>query len=345
MLLKEFELIKRIRERCPASSPELAVGIGDDAAVWRMPAGMDALLTTDLLVEDVHFRLCDTTPELLGKKSLAVNLSDIAAMGGRPRLVTLSLAIPSRLSPDFLDRFVSGLLEDCANYGVELAGGDLSSSPAGLTISISAIGTVTAGCAVTRSGARPGDRILVSGELGASAAGLHFLKAGKRLGEAGGGRGAKLVQQAIRSHLCPRPRIELGCMLGERRLATAMIDISDGLSSDLGHIIEESRAGAIVVADALPCSPAVALVGDRGRRLALDGGEDYELLFTVKPDNVTEVLALDPAIREIGEIVDEPGMWLKSGGGKIPVAPEGFEHDFTLAGCSKRRRKTESRES
>lgn len=328
ILLREFDLIRRIRERCPIRSRDLTVGIGDDAAVWQNAAGAETLLTTDLLIEDVHFRLRDTTPELLGKKALAVNLSDIAAMGGRPRFVTLSLAIPAGMSVDFLDRFVDGLLEDCLQFQVELAGGDVSSSPSGFMVSITAIGAVATGCAVRRSGARAGDRVMVSGELGASVAGLKLLESGHRLGASGGGPEAQHIQNAIRSHLCPRPRLELGAALREKKLATAMIDISDGLSSDLGHIVDESRVGTIINFESIPCSPALALLGEGARDLVLHSGEDYELLFTVKRERVSEVLALDRDIRQIGEIVSESGMWLKEGSHLVPLSPKGFEHEW-----------------
>ena len=274
MPLPEKALIRRIRDRAARSAPGLraGIGIGDDSAVVPIPRGHEALLTTDFSLEGVHFRRAWHPPESVGHRCLTRGLSDIAAMGGQPLAVFLSLALPRNLPQSWVDGFLRGLLMLASEFKVRLAGGDTAESPGGVIADIVVLGSVPKGKAVLRSGARPGERIYVTGELGASAATLDLLASGKKA------RAADFPR-----HFHPVPRIEVGRFLREKGLVTAMIDISDGLSTDLGHICEESGVGAELDAEAIP----VAKMGKSERkvdfRFALHGGEDYELLFTAPP--------------------------------------------------------------
>jgi thiamine-monophosphate kinase len=258
-----------------APSPKngrVVTGIGDDCAVLRVPANRDLLTTTDFSLESVHFRRAWHPPEVVGHWCLARGLSDIAAMGGDPIAAFLSLALPAKLPQAWVDRFTGGLLKLAREFGVTLAGGDTAQSPAGILADIIVLGSVPQGKAVSRSGARPGDRIFVTGSLGASAATLELLFS----------RG-KLAPKKVPKHFFPQPRIAQGRVLRARNLASSMIDISDGLSTDLNHICEESGVGAEIWANAIPR----AIIGnDRGPvnlKCALHGGDDYELLFTARP--------------------------------------------------------------
>jgi thiamine-monophosphate kinase len=238
-------------------------GIGDDCAILRLPAGKhDFLVTTDLSIEDVHFRRRWHPPQSAGYRCLARGLSDIAAMGGQPMACFLSLGLPSQLPQRWVDKFLQGLERLAQRFAISLAGGDISAAPK-VTADIVVAGQAPRGKAILRSGARSGDRIYVTGELGASAAVLKRLYAGD------------LVRASRSSrHFYPDPRVEVGQRLVDEGLATAMIDISDGLSVDLGHICRESGVSARIRASALPVAKAASL------ELALHGGEDYELLFT-----------------------------------------------------------------
>ncbi len=237
----EFGFINRIKSKVPGN-PGVILGIGDDAAVTAMTRGMLLLTTTDMLAQGVHFDLAWHDPVSLGRKSLAVNLSDIAAMGGIPRYALLSLAIPAELDLEFIESFMSGFLEQADRFGVTLIGGDTSSSKSGFVISVTLLGEQYPDKIAKRSGACHGDLICVSGTLGDSALGLDLLKAGGCSGN------------AVKRHLDPVPRVELGSILAEKRVPSAMIDISDGLYADLGHILEASSAGAKICIDAIPLS-------------------------------------------------------------------------------------------
>jgi len=261
--LAERKLIERIRQRYGKTTRAVIRGIGDDCAVLRLPSGQqDVLVTTDLCIEDIHFRRLWHPPYSVGHSCLARGLSDIAAMGGQPVACFLSLGLPAELSQRWVDSFLQGLEHLARRFKVQLAGGDISSAPK-IIADIVVAGEVPGGKAVLRSGARPGDRIYVTGELGGSAAVLERLYAGERI----------RATQSSR-HFYPEPRVELGRRLRRDGLATAMIDISDGLSVDLGHICRESAVGARINASAVPVAKTASL------DLALHGGEDYELLFT-----------------------------------------------------------------
>ena len=266
--LAEKALIERIRQSARRTS-RLRTGIGDDCAVLRTPAGRDLLVTTDFSLEGVHFRREWHPPEVVGHRCLTRGLSDIAAMGGVPLAVFLSLALPDKLPQHWVDSFLKGLLKLADEFRIPLAGGDTAESKAGILADIVVLGSVPRGKAVLRSGANAGDRIYVTGELGGAAAALHELFAGR-----------KARVSDFPRHFHPVPRIAIGEFLRMKGLASAMIDSSDGLSTDLAHICEESGVGAEILASALP----LATAGKRGTEVdigyALHGGDDYELLFT-----------------------------------------------------------------
>jgi len=264
--MRERQLIEQIRKLAGSSANKAVVrGIGDDCAVLRPRAGQQLLVTTDLCVENVHFRREWRPAKSIGHRCLARGLSDIAAMGGTPLACFLSLGLPQKLSQKWADNFLHGLQALARRFHVQLAGGDISSASE-IIADIVVLGEVPTGKAVLRSGARAGDRIYVTGALGGSAAVLKQLFAGKKM-------------KAIKSnpHFFPEPRIPAGRWLQQHGLATAMIDLSDGLSVDLAHICEESGVSAQISAANIPVAKGSNL------ELALHGGEAYELLFTVPP--------------------------------------------------------------
>jgi thiamine-monophosphate kinase len=317
--LRERELVSAIRKEFAGAVDGLLVGIGDDAAVIR-GAGARCLLTTDLLIEDVHFISALHPPVLLGRKALNVNLSDIAAMGGRPRYALLGLALRPDIGKRWVGDFFAGFKDAAAEAGVGLAGGDVSAANK-ICLSVTVVGEVDS--EIRRNGARPGDFIYVSGSLGDSAAGLRLLKAGHKLGK------NKKTDALLQAFLDPAPQIGLGLALAGRRLATAMIDTSDGLSVDLGHLCEESGTGALVELAALPLSPGLRRFEKDCIELALHGGEDYQLLFTVSPRKSSGLAALrkEFEVHRIGRMtagksiqaVDEKGR-------KRPLSIKGYEH-------------------
>lgn len=275
--LGEFGLIDRIRSRfAQPAAPEL--GIGDDAALLSPAAGMQLVVSTDLLAEGVHFERSFGQLRLLGRKALAVNLSDLAAMGARPRWFFLSLAIPAGFPLEEIEALLDGLAEQAAQHGVLLAGGDTCGSRSGLVISVTIVGEQRSELLLRRSGARPGHEVWVSGTLGDSALGLQLL-----LGKVEKVDDAA-TKHVIHRHLDPTPRCGFGQMLAEAGLASAMIDISDGLLADLGHICEQSGCGAELQLAQLPRSPQFETIVSSAAsfpwQLVAAGGEDYELCFT-----------------------------------------------------------------
>lgn len=309
MPLQEKLIIRTIREAASQRRSKGDLGIGDDCAVIRIPRGHEALVTTDFSLEDVHFRKAWHPADSVGHRCLARGLSDIAAMGGIPTAAFLSLALPRDLPQGWIIKFVRGLLRLADRYQVLLAGGDTSESQSTILADIVVLGSVPAGTAVLRSGARPGDLLYVSGTLGASVAALEELRQGKRL-----------RPRSRPKHFYPEPRLAVGRYLREKKLATSMIDISDGLSTDLGHICEQSKTGAIVYSNSLP------MLGDQ-IDFALHGGEEYELLFTARPDrHVPKQIAGVPIIL-IGEIISGKQMKLaKSDGTTEILKPGGWQH-------------------
>jgi thiamine-monophosphate kinase len=317
--LRERELISAVRKEFSGKKKNLILGIGDDAAVIRS-ASKSLLLTTDLLIEDIHFIASLHPPYYLGRKALNVNLSDIAAMGGRPRFALLGLALRAGTELDYVKKFLLGFKAVAQESRTELIGGDISAS-AKITISVTVIGE--GDHFIQRSGAKPGDLIFVSGWLGDAAAGLNLLKRGFELGK------NKKAAALLRAFLDPVPQTRLGLALSSQRGATAMIDLSDGLSVDLFHLCEESRVGADIHLEKLPLSPELRLFMKKPESLALHGGEDYQLLFTVDPRNLglMEKLQKKYRIHLIGKmrrgkaisLVDEKGK-------KRPLEIKGFEH-------------------
>jgi len=307
--MSEFELIKRYFERPPKRT---LLGVGDDCALLRPDAGLDLAVTTDMLIEGRHF-LPHAEPRALGHKALAVNLSDLAAMGATPRWVTLALALPA-VDPAWLAAFSAGFHALAERYGVDLIGGDTTRGAA-RTISVTAIGEVPPGMALERSGARPGDDIWVSGELGGAALGLVH---------------PEIAEAAKRLHL-PEPRVELGERL--RRLAHSAIDLSDGLAGDLGHIAERSGVQASVEYALVPRAEAFKSLSapELEKDCVLSGGDDYELVFTAPRAHRAELDALAAelgiALTRIGTIeAGAPGVRVLDGQGRPLAHRGGFDH-------------------
>jgi thiamine-monophosphate kinase len=334
----EFALIERIRRMLPKPHDTL-LGIGDDCAVLRPTADRDLLLTTDLLVDGVDFTRQTITPFRLGRKAMGVNLSDIAAMGGLPRAALVTLAIPPDEEIEFVDELYRGLQEEGAQFAVEVIGGDLSASST-LMIGVTLVGDVEVGKAVTRSGAIPGEQIWVTGRLGAAAAGLMALKAGFRLMDDHveipyevSGSLHEAIRQTIERHLCPIPRIREGRALAQAGVASAMIDLSDGLASDLTHLCRESGVSATIREDQIPIDQAASAVAQRfGQEplaLALQGGEDFELLFTSSWDPV-DIAAMFPdavTVTAIGKVWEAGhGCQLERQDGRAVALAGGYDH-------------------
>ncbi|HEU5237992.1 MAG TPA: thiamine-phosphate kinase [Pyrinomonadaceae bacterium] len=353
--MNEFDFIERLRGQAQSRrhSTRLITGIGDDGCVISESSGCDLIVTTDLLTENVDFLRGVTPARLLGHKALAVSLSDIAAMGGRPFWSLLSIGmLRDQWNSNFKEEFYEGFFELADHFGVALAGGDISETTVGIVIDSIVLGEVTAGGAIKRSGARPGDQIYVTGNLGGAAAGLKLLELGftvrsptvREGSDARADASASPDQASPRSdgdaiqglllrQLRPEPRVGWGIVLGERQLASAMIDLSDGLSSDLNHLCQESNVGATIDAAAIPLDEDVRhLCGRRALdplALALHGGEDFELLFTVNRDNVSRLpKAVDGvSISRIGEISDHSGaVRIHEKNREWDLQPEGFEH-------------------
>jgi thiamine-monophosphate kinase len=275
-MASEGELIERVARSLPSRiGAGLRVGIGDDAAVIRPRAGVEWVLTTDAFLENVHFLPRIHAPEVVGYKALARATSDLAAMGARPRYFLLSLALPPSCTGKWFDRFLKGMSRAARSFGLVLAGGDTTRNPVA-AINLTVIGEIVPGRTVLRSGARPGDMICVSGTLGEAELGLRLLDQGLPV--------RRKWQGLLQKHLYPEPRLALGAWLARNGKATAMIDTSDGLSTDLAHLCEASGVGAKVWAARIPKAELpsdLQKLGLEPLHLALDGGEDYELLFTV----------------------------------------------------------------
>ena len=276
--MTEFGFIDHIKELFAALPDNGFEGIGDDCAVLPVGEGESLVFTTDMLAEGVHFLRSATSPRELGRKSLAVNLSDVASMGARPVATLLSLSLPADTAGTWAEEFMLGYRELSEAFGVTLAGGDTTRSAAGITINVTAIGRIADAHIKRRSGARPGDAILVAGELGLSGAGLHDILAGR------------YDTPAAAAHRNPQPQVAEGIWLGARSEVHAMMDLSDGLASDLGHILDRSSAGAEVELSLIPVAPGSDL------RTAACGGEDYKLLLTADP-SAADRLAAVPGTR------------------------------------------------
>jgi len=330
----EFGLIERLRDVLPDSvraAPELIAGIGDDAAVWRPSAGEDLLLTTDAMIEGVHFDLAWTDWHSLGWKALAVNVSDIASLGGAPRVAVVTLVLHHDLPVEGILDCYRGLAELAALHSVLVAGGDIVSSPGGLMISVTLFGETIGRCYLSRWGAQIGDVIAVSGSLGAAAAGLKLLQ----LPDDDPRRDAATAPQLSEALLRPDPRVALGQRILELG-ATSAMDLSDGLLGDLPKILQASGVAAEIREADIPIAAAVrALFPNDWLKLGMRGGEDYELLFTAPPAAMIEIGiaadALGQTVTAIGSIREqrdgEPVLvMIGAGGDLVPVAAGAFDH-------------------
>ena len=324
----ERDLIGEIRARVPPAPPWLLVGIGDDAAVVKPERGALEILTTDGLIEGVHFDRRFSTPRDIGWKALAVNLSDIAAMGGTPRLALLSLALPAAMAADEVHALVDGFLALAADARVTLAGGNVTRSPGPLMVDVTVTGFARARHVLTRGGGRPGDDLYMTGTVGAAAAGLSYSKESKEPG------GIEGIDECVRRHCAPEPRVRIGALLGRNRAASACMDLSDGLADAVRQLAAASGTGATVDASALPI-PAAAR--EWFRRAGLDpfvsavaGGDDYELLFAVPRrgrGRLATVVrqARGVPVTRIGQLTKEPATVLVRDGKPEPL-PQGFVH-------------------
>jgi thiamine-monophosphate kinase len=312
MLLRELReggLIQRIREQFQDSG--VVLGIGDDAAVLDIPAGHSVVYCSDLLAEDTHFIRGLHPPDSVGYKAVAVNVSDIGAMGGIPMHFVISLAAPGDLELEWVTGFYNGVARACREFQVSLVGGD-SSSAKSIFVDVSMIGRVKTGCAVRRSGAKPGDKIYVTGSLGSSIQGLNSLRSGVS------------GSPSIKRHLYPQPRHRIGFDVASN--AHAMIDVSDGFSTDLGHILTESKVSARIYKDKLPAGPGASDTD------VLHGGEEYELIITA-----TDLSSLSNSpgfidgvpLTSIGEIIPSEGehqILLVNGSSETILEPRGWQH-------------------
>ena len=329
MIFSERRLISSIRDRQDTISDRLVKGIGDDCAVYRPPPsgpGTLSLITTDALVESVHFDLAWHPPYLLGRKALAVNLSDIAAMGGRALHVLLTIGFSG--SQQVLDQVMAGFQDALQQQQVQLIGGDTVKNPQGLLLSVTVIGEADQHKVLYRSGARPGDLVWVSGPLGQAAAGLELCRRQHQEADKG-------FESLIEAHLDPTPMTKLGPILAESGMLTAMMDLSDGLATDLAHLCAESGVGAEVEAAKVPLSKELLILADKlgcsPLDWALQGGEDYQLLFTSPAQHATSLAdyikeASGSTIYCLGVITEKSGVRLCSDQQKMDISYRGFDH-------------------
>lgn len=330
----ELDLIQRIRQRAAgARAGQVRVGIGDDCALLRPRTGEELAVTTDLSIAGRHFQLAWHPPEAVGHRTLARGLSDLAAMGARPLAAFLSLGLPRELvqggrgrlaqRASWIDRFLDGFLALADATGTPLAGGDLAESPT-FVADIVLLGAVRSGRALLRSGARAGDQLYVTGALGGAAAGLARLAGCSTDLPACASTIPRALEPALAPHLWPQPRLTQGQWLVRRNAATAALDISDGLSTDLAHLCEESGVAAEIDAASLPIHPGASL------EQALHGGEDYELLFTASPATLLPRSIAGVPVTRIGRIMRKsarrPQMTLLTAEGPRPLVPRGWEH-------------------
>jgi thiamine-monophosphate kinase len=325
----EFDLIARLT-RDVRLYDGVVKGAGDDAALMDWTAGQQLVVTCDAQVEGVHFVRSFSSPEQIGRRALTVNLSDIAAMGARPRFALVSLVLPSGLDLDWLERVYAGLREQAEVFTVSIVGGNVASTSGPTCIDITVIGDVPAGTALGRDGGRDGDRVYVSGDLGTAVAGLASLRldASKALPEA--------VEQVRAAYREPMPQVELGVALRTSGAVTAMIDISDGLSSDLGHICEQSGVGALIDEESLPISSATHVMagalGASALEWALNGGDAYQLLFSVAPGREDSVAALpEKYAHHVHAIGSLSAAWRgvrlrRRDGAIVDLPPQGWDH-------------------
>ncbi len=325
--MNEFDLIARLTDGIPRTGAQLKQGIDDDCAVIA-GGDRDWLVTTDALIEGVHFRLDWTDLSTLGRKALSVNVSDIAAMGGKPRFFLVSVGLPSSVGPEGADVLMAGMQAVARREEMLLIGGDTVASPEGLVFSITVLGESEPDRWILRSGAKPGDAIFATGTFGGAALGLSALEAGQD---------DATLRPFIDRHRDPTPRVEVGRSLAATGMLTALIDVSDGLFADLGHIADSSCVGFEIEAESVPCEAAfddaARMMGCDPRSLALTGGEDYELVFTVDCAREREFAAraasgIFGSVTRIGRIVADASVRtvLDASGKTCHYARAGFDH-------------------
>ena len=326
----EFDFIHNLLNKTTKNKPRFSAvktGIGDDCAVISQNSKTDLVITADMLVEDIDFRLDWTRAEFIGHKALAVSLSDIAAMGAKPLWALVSIGIPEKIwKTDFVEKFYAGWFDLAKKFNVELVGGDVSRTPDKIVIDSIVAGEAKKNRAILRNGAQAGDLIFVTGKLGGAAAGLRLLESGFRLDSEKGSR-----KNFIRKQLAPNPRVEVGLKLSEKKLATAMLDLSDGLSSDLSHLCRASKVGARLIAEKIPLQKNLFQVLKQNEDVisfALNGGEDFELLFTVRPKDKNRLeKLLGKKTTCIGQITDNVGkIELICESKTTMLEPQGFRH-------------------
>jgi thiamine-monophosphate kinase len=322
--LSERELVHLVQQRLSSAAPWIVVGIGDDAAVVEPERNRLEVITVDAVVDQVHVDRRFTPPDAIGHRALAVNLSDLAAMGAAPRLAVLSMALPPDLSRADFEAIVDGVATLSAGHRIPIVGGNLTRTPGPLTVDITAVGTVKRRSVLTRTGARPGDVVFVTGTLGAAAAGLDMLR------EAG----SSAHQGCIERYLRPSPRVRAGLLLGRNRAASSCVDLSDGLADGVARIGEASGVGIALDAVSLPVDAAAgAWWKARGQPVverAITSGDDYELLFTVRPRHMRRLDAVARhgavPLTRIGICTTGHSLVLRSAdGGETPI-PAGFSH-------------------
>jgi thiamine-monophosphate kinase len=335
--LGEFGLIRELHTHCHVLSSEVIQGIGDDAAILRTTPKKSLLASTDLTIEGIHFDLAFESFQDVGYRTAVANISDIAAMGGIPKFLLVAIAIPPSYSVNNMRALYQGFKKPCREYDISLVGGDTSSSKSGLFLCLTILGHVNPNRALTRHGAKVGDRVYVTGTLGDSKAGLQILQHQKK-------QKKHTVPQSYdtflkKRHLRPTPRLAVGQHLSQDRLAHAAIDVSDGLSGDIHHLCQASHVGVELWASHLPISRQCQAYAAAHRvnpiDIALEGGEDYELLFTINPQNQARVTDLAHMLKTtmtcIGEIKPKLfGLRLKlEGGNNRKIIRQSFDHFST----------------
>jgi thiamine-monophosphate kinase len=330
--MNELQIIEYITGQTGPADAQLIKGIGDDCAVIKKDGTRVWLLTMDTLIESVHFNSSFHPPEKLGRKAVSVNVSDVGAMGGKPVFVLFSAGLPHGFDEAWFKAFIRGLTDACREYSCFIIGGDTVASPGGLTFTLTVIGEAEAEQVVYRSGARPGDTVWVSGELGLAAAGLELLSAGLAPDN-------KAFDPFREKHLNPQARVVLGRQLAASGLVHAMMDLSDGLATDLAHLCKQSGVGARLIAQDLPGVETLAgaseLTGSDPLRWVISGGEDYELLFTADPGDRDQLVRI---AEQCGQSIFSVGT-IGSGGGvtliqnrvdgtssELAIAYQGFDH-------------------
>lgn len=327
----ELDLIRMFKDNATVNKrSNLLKGIGDDCAVFENIEGRDWITTTDILVEHIHFDRTWHPPRLLGRKSIAVNFSDIAAMGGVPHYALISIAIPVSIKKKWIEQWYQGVNEMLAAYDCLLIGGDTATSEV-LTINVVVIGSVPQKHAVMRSSAGIGENIYVSGPLGSAGAGLEICRNTSLFDSVD----RQILSSMRGQHLDPEPEIQLGSLLGSSGMAGAMQDLSDGLATDLAHITDQSEVGAEIDASALPAvdgfEQVCNIIGKSVVMMQISGGEDYRLLFTVKKQTDDSLLSLIEThglgpVHRIGQIVERPGVRLLQDGIYNDISFQGYQH-------------------